>query len=171
MDEGRDLAPRHPAAAPAGEPAGEPAGAVVPAAPAQQADSDRTLVRLWLHGRSPNTTRAYSADIAEFLAHAGKPLRAVAVGDVQAFADSLARLAPASRARKVGAVKSLVAFGHRVGFLPFDVGAPVRLAPIKNVLAERILEEGAVHPKRRHGSAAGGGAARRRSRRKEARPP
>jgi integrase/recombinase XerD len=72
-------------------------------------------------------------------------LRAVTVGDVQGFGASLAALAPASRARKIGAMKSLIAFGHRLGHLPFDVGAPVRLPAVKNVLAERILEEGAVH--------------------------
>ena len=43
----------------------------------RQADSDETLVALWLHGRSPRTQRAYRSDIAGFLAHVAKPLRAV----------------------------------------------------------------------------------------------
>lgn len=80
-----------------------------------------------------------------FLAHAGKPLRAVTLGDVQAFAAALAALAPASRARKVGTVKSLLGFAHRLGYVAFNVGAAVRLPPIKGTLAERIMDEPAVH--------------------------
>src|ERR1700674_5433802 len=46
-------------------------------------DSDEHLIALWLHGRSPGTCRAYAADIRAFLAHVGKPLRTVTVGDAQ----------------------------------------------------------------------------------------
>ncbi len=84
----------------------------------QQAGSDEVLIRLWLDGRSHHTVRAYEADARAFLAHVDKPLRAVVVGDVQGFAATLAGLAPASGARKIGAVKSLVSFGHRLGYGP-----------------------------------------------------
>ncbi len=50
----------------------------------------------------------------------------------------------ASRARKLSAVKSLLSFGHRIGYLPFDVGRPVRLPRIKDTIAERILSEEVV---------------------------
>ena len=53
-------------------------------------------------------------------------LQSVTVGNVQAFADTLAELSDATRARKLSAVKSLLSFGHRIGYLPFDVGRPVR---------------------------------------------
>ena len=111
----------------------------------RQADTDGQVVAMWLHGRSPHTQRAYSRDATRFLAFAGKPLRQVTLADVQAFADSLAGLAPASRARALAAVKSLLAFAHRIGYLPFDVGAPVRLPGRKDTLPERILPEAAVH--------------------------
>jgi len=109
-----------------------------------QATTDAKLVALWLHGRAGGTRRAYAGDAAAFMAFAGKPLAAVTVGDVQAFGDSLAALASASRARKLSAVKSLLSFSHRVGYLAFNVGAVVKLPPIKATLAERIMEEGAV---------------------------
>jgi site-specific recombinase XerD len=127
-------------------PAALPSPAPGPAAPPvpTQADSDDTLLRLWLHGRSPHTVRAYAADAAAFLDHTGKPLRAVTVGDVQAFVDSLNATAPASRARRISAVKSLLSFAHRIGFTTFNVGAPIRLPPVRNTLAERILDEPAV---------------------------
>src|SRR5207248_3577213 len=57
---------------------------------------------------------------------------------------SLDALAPATRARRIGAVKSLLSFGARNGLLPFNVGAALRVPPVKNVLAERILEENDV---------------------------
>jgi site-specific recombinase XerD len=36
------------------------------------------------------------------------------------------------------------AFGHRIGYLAFDIGAPLRLPAVKTTLAERILCEGDV---------------------------
>lgn len=102
------------------------------------------LVNLWLHGRSPHTQRAYRADVARFLAGVGKPLAQVTLGDLQAFADGLAQLAPTSQARILSAVKSLLAFGHRLGLLPVDAGAALKLPSVKNTLAQRILPEADV---------------------------
>jgi integrase/recombinase XerD len=110
-----------------------------------QVDGDQQLLELWLHGRSPHTHRAYSTDAADFLAFVRKPLRTVTVGNVQAWMDTLEHLAPASRARKISSVKSLFGFGHRVGYLPFDVGRVVKRPKLKDTLAERILSEGDVH--------------------------
>jgi len=115
-----------------------------PPVPAQ-ADSDAQLVEIWLHGRARRTVRAYRAGAQAFMAHADKPLQAITVGDVQAFAGSLDHLAPASQAAQLSAVKSLLAYAHRLGYLPFDVGKPVKLPPIKSTLAERIISEADVH--------------------------
>ena len=41
-------------------------------------------------------------------------------------------------------VKSLLSFAHRLGYVVFNVGAPVRLPPVKTTLAERILAEADV---------------------------
>jgi integrase/recombinase XerD len=113
--------------------------AVIPAS-----TDDDTLIRLWLHGRSPHTQRAYTKDAARFRAFVGKPLGAVTLSELQAFADSLTDLALSSQAQALASVKSLFAFGHRVGYLPFDVGKAVRLPAKKETLAERILPEAAV---------------------------
>jgi integrase/recombinase XerD len=108
----------------------------------EQAQSDQQLVELWLHGRSRETQRAYRADSDSFLAAVAKPLHAVALGDLQEFADSLdAHLEPASKHRRLSSVKSLFAFGHRLGYLPFDVARPLRLPVLRDRLAERILSE------------------------------
>lgn len=106
--------------------------------------TDHRLVDLWLHGRPPHTQRAYRADIDRFLAFVARPLTTVTLGDIQAFADSLAGLAASSRARTLAAIKSLLSFGQRTGYLPLNVGAAVKLPPRKDTLAERILTESDV---------------------------
>jgi integrase/recombinase XerD len=122
----------------------------------RQCDTDDQLVELWLHGRSPHTQRAYHADVGRFVAFVARPLPRVTLGDVQAFADSLAGLAPSSRARTLAAVKSLLSFGQRIGYLPLNVGAAVKLPARKDTLAERILTEAdivrllALEPDRRN---------------------
>src|SRR5919197_5643927 len=65
--------------------------------------------------------------------------------DLETFADSLENLAPSSRARTLAAVKSLLAFGQRTGYLPLNVGAALKLPVRKDTLAERILTEPDVH--------------------------
>lgn len=118
--------------------------------------ADDQLVALWLHGRCPNTQSTYQAGARRFLAHAGRPLAQVTLGDLQAFADSLASLAPATRGKVLSSVKSLLAFGHRLGLLPVNAGAALRLPSAKNTLGERILPEAdvqrllALEPNRRN---------------------
>ncbi len=115
-----------------------------PAEQARAADDDQ-LVEIWLHGRSEHTVRAYRADIERFRSGAGKPLARITLSDVQHFAVALEELAPASRYRTLSALKSLLAFGHRIGYLPFDVGRVLRLPAVRNRLAERILPEADLH--------------------------
>lgn len=112
----------------------------------QQASSDEQLIELWLHGRSRHTQRSYRADLNKFIGFAKTPLHAITLGDLQAFADSLAasELAHATQHRTLSAVKSLFAFGYRLGYLKFDTARPLRLPAIKSELAARILDEGEV---------------------------
>ena len=77
-----------------------------PASFPSQAETDDQLLRLWLHGRGPNTVRAYEADVARFGAFVGKPLRTVRLADVQAFADSLGHLSEASQARSLSIIST-----------------------------------------------------------------
>lgn len=81
------------------------------------------------------------------LAFVGKPLVQITVGDLQAWAEQLREeeLAPATRAHRLAAVKSLLSLAHRLGYLPFNPGGVVKLPRAKRTLAERILSEGDVH--------------------------
>jgi integrase family protein with SAM-like domain len=122
-----------------------PSASVTPEGQAAPASGNEVLIALWLDVRPPATRRAYEADTAALLAClGGAPLRQATLADLQAFAASLARLAPASRARRLAAAKSLFTFGHRIGLLPTDVARPLHLPKVKNVLADRIVEEAEV---------------------------
>jgi len=102
--------------------------------------TDDDLVELWLHGKAENTVDAYRADIAAFRAFSGKSLRATYLSDLQRYADALTG-APATRARRLKALKSLLSFAARLGYMPFNVGAAIRGPKVEEKLAERILSE------------------------------
>lgn len=110
---------------------------------------DAKVVRLWLHGRSAHTRRAYRAGHDRLQAFTGhKALADVTLDDLQRFADALrddCGLSGASRALVLSSVKSLLGFAHRLGFLTFDVGRALRLPRHKDRLSERILDESQVH--------------------------
>ena len=119
--------------------------AQAPAAIPPQAERDEQLLALWLFDRPEETRRAYAADVRDFLAHTGTTIQATTLGDVQGFVAGLSRLAPSSRGRKLSAVKSLFGFAQRLGYVPFNVAAPVRSPAVKHALAERIIAEADVH--------------------------
>jgi integrase/recombinase XerD len=111
--------------------------------PVQQANSDEQLIGLWLHGRSLHTQRAYQKDITDFFQFVETPLRNITLGQLQGYADDLhsKELSPASIKRKLASVKSIFTFGHKLGYLMFDVGKPLKIPASKDKLAERILSE------------------------------
>lgn len=94
----------------------------VVALPFPPSTTDDELVALWLHGKSPNTIRAYGEDITAFRAFTKKSLRATYLSDLQRYADSLMG-APATRLRRLKALKSLLSFAARLGYMPFNVGS------------------------------------------------
>jgi integrase/recombinase XerD len=115
--------------------------------PAQDGSQDQKLVGLWLSMKtSAHTRRAYAAEAARFLGFAGKPLARVTLSDLQDWAGRLGQgsLKPASQNRALTAVKSLLSFAQETGYLPFNVGAAVKLRPQRDGLAQRILEESEV---------------------------
>jgi integrase/recombinase XerD len=54
------------------------------------------------------------------------------------------RLKPASQNRALTAVKSLLSFGHEIGYLTFNAGIAVQLRPNRDGLAQRILNDSDV---------------------------
>jgi site-specific recombinase XerD len=114
----------------------------LPVAIPVQASNDLQLFDLWLHGRSNCTRRAYASDIRSFMDYAEKGLREVTLGDMQAWTGSIADRASSTQARMIAAVKSLLSFACKLGYVSFNVGGVVKGPKVKNTLAERILSEG-----------------------------
>ena len=105
---------------------------------------DEDLLKLWLHGKSENTRDAYMRDVMAFSEFVDVPFADVTLAQIQAFDSSLVRFKPATRARKLSAVKSLLSFGHQIGHLERNPAAPVKAPPLKDGLSERILSEESV---------------------------
>ena len=124
---------------------------------------DQRLVTAWAEGQqSPRTRTAYAYEGRRLLARLGKPLLEMDVIDLQQFIVGLGEgLAPATIGLAVSAMKSLWAFGLQTGVLSADPTKTLQPPPIKNVLAERILDEADVRrmiddePDRPQQSAAG----------------
>lgn len=106
----------------------------------QQASSDAQLISLWLHGKAEATQRAYAADAERLFALVGKPLAQITLGDLQSFADAFADAKDKGK-RSISAIKSLLSFGHKLGYFTFNVGAALKTPKLKDTLAERILSE------------------------------
>jgi integrase/recombinase XerD len=117
-----------------------------PPNPQPQALNDLHLIELWLHSHlSEHTRRAYRADVEGFRRLFPKLLAHVTLADLQQFADSLENLRAATRQRCLSSIKALFAFGHRIGYLPFDVGRVLKVPAAKDTLSERILSESDLH--------------------------
>jgi site-specific recombinase XerD len=110
-------------------------------------ENDAALLELWLGTKvSGHTRRAYRAELGRFLAASGKPLVRVTMADLQDYAQTLGRgsLKPASQNRALTAIKSLLSFAQETGYLPFNIGAGVKLRPNPDSLAQRILDESEI---------------------------
>ncbi len=124
--------------------------AILPPAAPVQAETDGAMILLWLDGLSPRTRRAYEADLRAFRRLIDRPLRAVTLRDLQCYKAALAIvdeasgrpvLASATQARRLSSVKSLLTAAHELGYLALNIGSRVKLPPIKQTLAERILSD------------------------------
>lgn len=108
------------------------------------ARDDSHLVQLWLAGRPDATRESYAASATRFEGFLQeKGLRETHVADVVAWIDTLEG-APATIARHVCAIKSLLTFAHRTGYTVFNVGLPIRTPKVPDRLHERIVEEDVI---------------------------
>ena len=108
------------------------------------AATDAALIASWRALKpSPHTRRAYARAVADFQAWSGDlALADVTVALLQAWRQHLeTRLAAASVHARLAALKSLLGYAQRTGYLPFNVGAALTPRPQPQRLAERILSE------------------------------
>jgi integrase/recombinase XerD len=123
------------------------AGAFPSPAPAQASPQDAEVIQVWLATKiSSATRRAYAREIARFLAYVRRPIASVTLADMQLYVETLALngLRISSQNRALTSLKSLLSFAQETGYLPYNVGAAVKLRPYRDGLAQRFLEESEV---------------------------
>ena len=110
---------------------------------ATSATTDRQLVDSWLAGlRSPHTRRNFETTALRFLAALTIPLRRATVEHVRTALETVtANLGPASTRQAVLRVKSLLSYGHKLGYLPFNAGVVIRVGTATQSVAKRIVSE------------------------------
>ena len=106
------------------------------------ATSDLHLVQLWLAGRPTSTVATYQREAAKFLDFLESEkigLQETMVAHVVKFTETLSG-APATVARQVYSIQSLLSYAHKTGYTVFNVGKVLRAPSVPNKLNERILD-------------------------------
>jgi integrase/recombinase XerD len=108
--------------------------------------TDEKLISMWLCDSAQSTKEAYRIDIGQFFSSVREPIQKIRLDHLQNFKNELEDLGlqPATIARKLKAVKSLLSFAKKTGYTPFNVGVMIKLPKMKEELAERILTEDQV---------------------------
>lgn len=111
-------------------------------------ESDPEMIHLWLaNQKSPKTRDGYQRDWDYFAAWIqGKELRSVTLKDLIGYQQALEGrgFKPATIRRKLNAVRSLLKFAVKAGYLHTTPGESLTLPSEKDTLAERILTEAQV---------------------------
>lgn len=107
-------------------------------------DSDNQLIKLWLSTNKSKTTQStYKTVVKQFLNFIGKKLiGTITLEDMINWREYLeSKYKPATVRGKLAAIKSLLTFGHKIGYLKANVGLAIAASKIqgKNNLTQRYL--------------------------------
>ena len=110
---------------------------------ATKARTDQALAASWVASlNSAHSRRNCETTARRFLEALEAPLRQAAVEDVRdALAAITSGLAPTSARQIVLRVKSLLSYGHRLGYLSFNAGAVIKVQGDTRSIAKRIVSE------------------------------
>ena len=107
------------------------------------ASSDEEVAASWVGSfNSAHSRRNCERTAQRFLTALSAPLRRATVEDVrEALTSITAGLAPTSARQIVLRVKSLLSYSHRLGYLPFNAGAVIKVQGDTRSIAQRIVSE------------------------------
>ena len=110
-----------------------------------RARSDTELVRSWADSlRSPHSRRNFEKTALRFLDGLPAGIRKATVEDVrEALAKITEGLSDATAQQYVLRVKSLLSYGHKLGYMAFNAGVTIKVRPdqSRGGLAKRIMPE------------------------------
>jgi integrase/recombinase XerD len=109
-------------------------------------DAQQRLVQLWLHDKPASTQkcyRRYATQFTAFLAGVNKAICHTTVEDMVEFSEYLynRNLAAPTIQTYMAAVKSLLSFAYKTGYIKFNPGAAIKLKKIDQRLHEKVLTE------------------------------
>ena len=112
----------------------------------QRDKNDTSLIEFWLHGKSASTQISYRRGINQFLSIVKKALRQITKNDVQDFVRQLetANLQPASQNQKISAIRSLLAFGQKIGYLKCNAAVAFRPVSTTNHFLDKVPEKSMI---------------------------
>jgi site-specific recombinase XerD len=118
--------------------------ALSPAVPrATSASTDQQLLDSWIAGlSSEHSKRNFRVTADRFVTALGCSLRQATVEDVRSAIDTItAGVAASTRRQHTMRIKSLLSYGHRLGFTVFNAGATIRPGKEARGLSKRIVPE------------------------------
>jgi integrase/recombinase XerD len=117
-----------------------PAPITIASLTATSATSDEQLVASWVSGlRSAHSRTNFETTARRFLAALRAPMRQATVEDVRKALDSIvAGLAHSSARQVVLRVKSLLSYGHKLGYLQFNAGVVIKVQAEARAVSQRI---------------------------------
>jgi len=117
----------------------------LPAPRITSAATDDELVDSWLRvkgSKSPNTLYAYARIAAEARGFfSDRPLASLKIDDLLDYADTMKHLKVSTQRQRIFAIKSLLSYGQKTGYLQFNVGAALSAPTQQNNLAAKFLTE------------------------------
>ncbi|MBC1238508.1 tyrosine-type recombinase/integrase [Nostoc sp. 2RC] len=107
-------------------------------------NAQQRLIQLWLHDKPDSTQKCYlryAAQFTGFLAGVGKAIAHTTVEDMVEFSEHLHQkgLAAPTIQTYMAAVKSLLSFAYKTGYIKQNPGAAVKLKKIDQRLHEKVL--------------------------------
>ena len=107
------------------------------------AKNDNEVTLLWFDGKTNTTIKTYSYSLKQFFNFANCPLTQVKLDTLIQFKQYLMTLnyAVATVNNKLMAIKSLLTFAHKIGYLAFNVGTVVKSLKNHENINEKILSE------------------------------
>jgi integrase/recombinase XerD len=105
------------------------------------AQAETKLIALWLDGKADSSVQSYRRYIRRFLDFLDKPLKKVTYEDLVEYSTQFQGQADSTRRIYIAAVKSLISFAHKIGYIPFNVGMAIKLGDLPDVINERYLDE------------------------------
>lgn len=107
-------------------------------------NAQQRLIQLWLHDKPQSTQKCYiryAACFTAFLGGVGKALAHVTLEDLVEFSEHLhnKKLAAPTITTYIAAIKSLLSFAYKTGYIKENPGAAIKLKKLDQRLHEKVL--------------------------------